>query len=266
MRWYYDITGAEPIIRDCPVYDASSLADGELLMLGTTANNSADGGISLITAGTGTAGNDAVDAVGILTEDTYESTAPSRTVDNTSGVYLGKVIINPFAVYLAEYDNGTSYDIAVESSSTTTTIYETLSTITANNLDGYWVLFVNCSTSGVGGSLRMLTANAATTFTIPALSATPSTSDNYIFANPAHSYAVRLTSGDAVDLDCTPTLDAPEAATNIRVLQSFVQGDAQPFVPLQSYVSPNATINVGSNGRLFAAILCKDHLYGAQES
>lgn len=264
MIFHYDLAGAEAIVRDTPVYDATSLNNGELLMLGTTANNTADGGISLITAGTGTAGNDAVDAVGILTESTYASTAPSRAVDNTSGVYLGKVIINPLAVYMAEYYNSTSYDIAVESSSNTTTIYETLSTITANNLDGYWVLFVNCDTSAVEGNLRMITANGTTTFTIAALDATPSTSDNYIFANPKHSYAVRLISGDARYLDCTPTLDAPEAATNLRVACSYVSSPNIAPQPLLSYVSP-AQQNVGDGGQLFADLVMKDHLFGAQE-
>jgi hypothetical protein len=260
MRWHYDLTGAEPIIRDCPVYDASSLAEGELLMLGTSANNTADGGISLVTAGTGTASTDATNAVGILAENTYASTAPSRTVDHTSGVYLGKVIINPCAVYLAEYDNDTDHDIAVGSSSTSTRIYATLSTIGANGLDGYWVLFVNCATSAIEGDLRMITENTTTYFTIPALSATPTTSDNYIFANPKHSNAVRLVSGDARYLDCTPTLDAPEGATKLKVVCSYVCSPQVPLTPLLSYVSPGQ-INVGKNGKLLADLAMVDHLF-----
>lgn len=268
MKWHYDLTGAEPIIRDLPVYDATSLANGELLMLGTTANSTADGGVSLITAGTGTSGNDAIDAVGILTESTYESggTAPTRTIDSTSGVYFGKTIINPFAVYLAEVNKAAAQDIAVESSSTTTTIYETLSAIGATNLDGYWVLFTDVSTTAaVKGCLRMITDNGATTFTIPALPATPATTDVYIFANPVHAYIPALLSGDARTINCGGvTLDAPEGATNLRCLCSYASSDKVSVFPLKTYVH-GGTMNLGTGASLFEDIMMKDHLYGVQE-
>ena len=35
-KWRYDITGAEPIVRDMPVYDAATLVYGEYVMKGTT--------------------------------------------------------------------------------------------------------------------------------------------------------------------------------------------------------------------------------------
>ena len=35
-RWHYDLTGAEPIFMEMPVYDSSNLDNGELLQLGTT--------------------------------------------------------------------------------------------------------------------------------------------------------------------------------------------------------------------------------------
>ena len=33
MRFHYDLCGAEAVIRDVPVYDATSIAAGELLKL-----------------------------------------------------------------------------------------------------------------------------------------------------------------------------------------------------------------------------------------
>jgi len=267
MRWAFDLTHADPIIRDIPVYDSASLANGELLMLGTSDNNTADGGISAVSAVSNTAANTAINAIGILTESTYESggTTPNRTVDNTSGVYLGKVIINPFAVYLAEVDSSTGDDIAVESNSTTTTIYESLSNIDANGLDGYWVLFKNCSTSGLENCLRMITANTTTTFTIPALPSTPSTSDNYIFVNPNHSYVCNL-NAEATKLTSDKTLDYPEGATNLRIIQSYCQGDGYPHLtPLRNYLSPGGSVNIGGNGALYAEVVMKDHVYGVQE-
>jgi len=264
MRFHYDLAGADPILADEPVYDAALLANGELLMLGTSNNNTADGGVSLVTAYSATAANSAVDAVGILQDSTFVSggTVPDETVDDTTnGVRMGKVILNPHAVYIAEVDQSTGDDVAVESSSTTTTIKETIAS--ANTLDGYWVLFVNCSTSGIGGTLRMITANGTADFTIPALPATPSTSDNYIFVNPAHAYACNL-NAEATKLTSDKTLTAPEGATNIRVVRSYCSGDGLPLTMLKSYLEPGQ-INLGSDAHLFADIVLKDHLYGPQE-
>ena len=266
MRWSFDLTGAEPIIRDCAVYDAAALANGELLMMGTHKNSAADGGISLITAYNGTAASSAIDAVGILTESTYASSnAPDRVVDDTSGVYLGKVIINPFAVYMAQVDGSTGDDIAVESSSTTILIKETLSTIGADDLDGYWVLFTNCASAGLDGQLRMVTGNDTDDFDIPALPSTPTTSDNYIFANPAFSYACNL-NAEATMLTSDKTLDAPEGATNLRVINSYAKSASTPMVPLLSYVSPAGSSSLGSGAKLYSEIMMKDHAFGVQEA
>ena len=273
MRWSYDLTNAPEIVRDIPVYDAALLTNGELLMLGASANNTADGGISAVTAYSDTSANTALNAIGILKESTYESggTVPDEVIgDTTYGVRLGKVIINPFAVYMAEVDNSTGDDLAVESSSTTTTIYESLSNIGAHGLDGYWVLFKNCSTSGLDNCLRMITANGTATFTIPALPATPTTSDDYIFANPNHAYASNL-NAEATKLSgnqgTNKTIDYPEGATNLRVVQSYCEGDGYPtLTPLRTYFVPGASVNIGGNGALYSEIMMKDHVYGVQES
>ena len=51
MKWAYDLTGAEPIIKDEPIYDAATIAYGELVMLGATAFSAgADAGVSFVTA------------------------------------------------------------------------------------------------------------------------------------------------------------------------------------------------------------------------
>ena len=264
MRWSFDLTGAEPIVRDCAVYDGALLANGEMLMMGTSSNVSADGGISLVTAYSSTAANSAVNAVGILTESTYAASAPDRTVDDTSGVYLGKTIINPFAVYMAQVDGSTGDDIAVESSSTTVLIKETLSTIGADGLDGYWVLFTNCATAGLDGQLRMITGNDTDDFDIPALPSTPTTSDNYIFANPAFAQPCNL-NAEATGLTSDKTLDAPEGGTNLRVINSYAKSTTGPMVPLLSYVSPAGSSTLGSGAKLYSELVMKDHAFGSQE-
>ena len=51
MKWAYDLTGAEPIIKDIPVYDAATIAAGELVMLGASAYTAgADAGYAAVSA------------------------------------------------------------------------------------------------------------------------------------------------------------------------------------------------------------------------
>ena len=39
MKWSYDLAGAEPIIKDEPIYNANIIGQGEYLMVGTSAWN-----------------------------------------------------------------------------------------------------------------------------------------------------------------------------------------------------------------------------------
>jgi hypothetical protein len=64
-RWRYDLTGAEPIVRDVPIYAASKIANGELLMEAAT-GGTAQAGFITCNALTTTAG---VDALGVCLED-----------------------------------------------------------------------------------------------------------------------------------------------------------------------------------------------------
>lgn len=271
MIWAYDLGGAEPIVRDEPVYDAAGLSNGALMVLGTSTNSGADMGIALVCsyASTRTGSNAAIDAVGILQESTYEGTVPSATYADAAGPRLGKVIINPTAVYRAEYYQGTSYDVAVETSSTTTTIYETLAA--ADTFDGYWIYFThNSATAANQGSLRMVTANTTTTFTIPAIGATPSTSDLYIVISPPHAYSGNL-STDSKGLSSVTTMNQYETCTNIRVMQSWIESASLGFIPLTGYKDRDTKVVLGEltgldkNTKFYSDLRLKDHLYGEKE-
>ena len=51
MKWSYDLAGAEPIIKDEPVYNANIVGVGEYLMVGTSAwTAGADAGYGLVNA------------------------------------------------------------------------------------------------------------------------------------------------------------------------------------------------------------------------
>ena len=79
MKWAYDLCGAEPIIKDEIVYDAATIAYGEMVMLATGDFTAGTGsGNGLITAYNSTAAaSHAVDAVGISLEAKTTADSPS---------------------------------------------------------------------------------------------------------------------------------------------------------------------------------------------
>ena len=274
MRWAYDLTGAEPIIKDIPVYDAALLDNGELLMKGTEVVGTTNGGISAITAYNATAANSAIDAIGILQESTYESggTAPTTVYAGTgsSGVYLGKTIINPFAVYRAEVNQASTTDVACESSSTTTNIYETIAT--TDEAIGAWIYFTGTSTTAaIKYSLRCITDSETTYAVVPALDATPATTDVYIIIQPAHQYSLNL---DPVSkgMDSVDTLTAAMSnatGDNLRIVDAWVESAGLGMLSLCGYVNRDLNISLGSmkldsSAKFYNDIVMKDHIFNAE--
>lgn len=285
MRFAYDLCGAEPIIKDCPVYDAAGLSRGALLMLGASAVNTADGSVCLINAYDATSANGAVDAAGILEEDSYDAGKGQDATPNqcwvhttpanfTSGVYMGKVIINPFAVYRAEYSQLGAYDIAVESGSTTTKIAETITSDWSGG--GLYVYFTHTSgsTSANRGCLRFVRFSDASvnTFTIDALPSTPATTDQYVIIWGPHKYAPRLTN-DGTALNSIEDLDNVDTGTgtNTRIVSSWVEAEGLGYLELVGYKNRDTNLvmgkidNLPSTTKLYSDIVCKDHMFGAQE-
>jgi hypothetical protein len=271
MEWVYDITGAEPILRDMPVYDAATLAKGELLMLGTTdPDSNADQGQALITAYNSTAANSAIDAVGILNDDAYDSalgtgnyTAPSSVpATATNGAYYGKVIINPFAIYRAEHSLLAADDVAITSTSTTTLTVGSLS----DDIDGCYAYFP-LTDDGVKGSLRYIVAAASGSCTMDsALTTTGDSSDTVCIIAPALKYATNLTA-DGTKV-ASGNCQGIFGATNIRILESYIDRD-RGIEPLRKakHSGLNGLDNCkGGNGpKFYSDIMLKDHAYGVQE-
>jgi len=94
MRFHYDLAQASPVIRDVLVYDGTSMTAGEAVEAAAVADTNGAGGVN-------SADVDAlIDMVGVLAE------APSNSVSVVAAGtdYYAKCIINPLAVYLAQYD------------------------------------------------------------------------------------------------------------------------------------------------------------------
>jgi len=264
MRYHYDLTHAEAIIKDLPVFDATSLASGELLMLGTSDPDAGnDKGLALVTAATGTAANDAVDAVGILNENTYASSnAPDNDPAATAGPNYGKVIVNPFAVYMVEHSLAAADDQAITSTAGATLTVAAL----ADDIDGYYVYFP-LNDAGVKGSLRLLTAAAGGTATMDsALVANGTAADTAVLIAPPMKYSFELTS-DGTKVTSTD-LQAAADATNLRIIETWIDKDEgiELLRPTNgSGVNNLHLIKGGFGPKFYYDIMLKDHAFGVQE-
>ncbi len=265
MRWSYDLTGAEMIIKDEPVYDASEIVRGELLMLGTTdPGDGNDEGVSLVTAYDSTPADSAENAVGIALEDKDTDDSPSIASDysTSTGPCYAKVIINPFAVYQAEHSLAAADDQAITSTSTTTVTIDTLS----DEIDGSWVYFPLLQ-SGVKGSLRFLDESAAGSATMDsALDEDGDSNDTAVIITPPNRYANNLTA-DATKIS-SGNCQAINGATNIRVVQTYIDRDRGIEVmrpAIHRGIDGLDDIKGGSGPKFYYDIVLKNHLFGAQE-
>jgi len=184
MKWAYDLTGAEPIISDCEVYDAATIVDGELLMKSATLWSAGTGaGQALISAySTTVASAHAVDAVGIAleTKTTADSPSVATACNTTAEACFVKTIINPLAIYRAECT--TAEGIAITSWATTHLV---VPGIAADSADGAWVYFGDSAGPNFG-ELRLvsLTDAAASLDLFSNVSATATTADKATLVMP----------------------------------------------------------------------------------
>jgi hypothetical protein len=259
MEYVYDLTGAEPIIRDVRLYDAATIARGELVILGTTdPDSNADMGLAGITGYSATAANSALGTIGVCQETlTTASTVSIASAPDSAPCY-GKVIINPFAVYRAEHALDAANDVAITSTSTTTLTVPSL----ADDIDGFWA-YLPLTTAGVKGSLRLITAAASGSCTMDsALTTNGSGSDTVVLIAPELKYSFNLDS-TATKISSS-NCQAANEATNIRVLQSFIDQD-QGLEILRPAVHKGLNnlhlVKGGTGPKFFYDIVCNDHIF-----
>lgn len=262
MRYAYDITHAEVIIRDYRIFSSSALAQGALMQLGTTDPDSgADKALALVPAFNATPGSTAIDAVGILNENTFAASAPNGDPTSTTPSY-GKVIINPFAVYRAEHSQAAADDAAITSTSGTTVTVPSL----PEDLDGYWIYFP-LTAAGVKGSFRLLTASAVGSATMAsALSVAGTAADTVIVIAPELKYSFNLSS-DSTKVSSGAATGANDA-TNIRVLHSYIDKDEGLEILKANIHRSIDNLNLVRSGfgpKFYYDLLLKDHAFGVQE-
>lgn len=254
MIFSYDLAQAEPVVRDVPIYAAAAgtLISGSLLMQGTTTPDSAvDMGISFVVAYTSSSA-EAVDALGVLLEKTYETggTAPTRTPVDTSGVYYGKAIINPFAIYRCEYAQAAADDVAITTGATDTSI-----TITSleDDIDAGWLYFP-LAAGGAKGKLRAIATSAAAACVVDS-AITTTTSDTVIKILPVNHRTTDL-GAEGADLISAAAVGS---GVNLQIVENYINSDAHVFQPLRWIT--HAGQNSLSNAKFYAEIALLDHIY-----
>lgn len=268
-KYHYDLTGAEPIIRDVPVTDSATLAKGEFIMReGSDSGRYAEyitgyiGGAAEMVKGLGIM-NETITTTSVadwgddITTAATTATAAISSIASTVtlGSRYGKAIINPFMVYLTERDQSSSAYITAVATSASATVTDTLE----DEFDGGWFYCV----SGVGpaanqGHLRYITASNSTT-SATLLSAWTTTTANKIIKILPNGH-------DLIGLDATAImtsdLTAHTAPSEIYLcnVESYIGGQNKPLEPLRAQVHNGIQ---DTNAKFYNDIILKDHMYNS---
>lgn len=243
MKWAYDLCGAEPIIMDEPIYDATIITNGQLLMVGATAfSGGADAGFALVNAASTTvASAGAIKAVGISLETVttagvaggYLKNSPVNTAANTTNqtvpVAYAKTIVNPLAIYRTVVSQSTADILAVASSASTNKFAVT--GVPASAMDGSWVYFAGTAGPNYGSLRKVVSSATAGTQNLDVVSrATITTADSVIFMaernkNPhILSSVAQSTAGNPVGTVVGQTTVGGYGATTLMVVDNWMIG------------------------------------------
>lgn len=204
MKFAYDLTGAEPIIREYPVYGAGvDIVRGAVVMRGATGETD----LGLVVVGAG----GLADVVGVLEElHDFSVSADALQAGTVYSAAYRKICINPFGVWRAEYD---STDTAAVASTSGTTV-----TITSleDNIDGGWLL-------GDDGLLQWIVTSASGSCVTKA--ATGWTSANTVVKIlPLFHQLIKInTAADEIGTD------AAAGAGRACIQQSWIKARGVPF-------------------------------------
>lgn len=246
-RFHYDLMHAEEIQRDVPVYDASTTAGfvaGEFIMLGNTDPDSGvDHGVAFQTGYESSQAEQMVDGLGILLEPVTDGTNATLA----TGFVYAKAIINPFAVYLTEYDQ----DSAIAFTSSTVTM--TFTGTSEDDIDEGWFYVVSSAVTNAY-DLRQIATAASGSFTVDhALTATESAGTG-IKILPVNHRLINLTTGATKIL----MQAAAGAGVSLHIIENYVSSLGYAMQPLR-FKHQNQKLD--SKAKFYADVCLIDHVY-----
>ena len=260
MIWHYDLTGAEAIIRDIPVYSTGALIYGQPMIAGAVATDVMNGRTTPAVCTT------VIRVIGVLQEAV--TAADALAVVLTGYEKYAKHIINPFAVWLAEYSQTTTDTIILTGADAT----GKTSTVADNGTDhqtGGWDYITK---EGVGtGYGNLFKVGAVTTTTVH----TAATSyDDNLKANAIGDYVLELhapygavVAAGTVNLSAA-ALDkitghlATECTGAMMVLENYIEGNGVSMEPLVTKKHSGNNYK-GAVPRFYGDIVFQNHLLGS---
>jgi len=235
MKFHYDLSGCQQIIKDIPIYGAGSgLLEGATIMKGATAGT--DQGFGVIATAASLAS-----VLGVLAEVHADpGAAGDDSKQDGTVITYRKVLINPFAVFLAENYPGS---LAIDAASATTNV---VITNLEDNIDGGWIL-------GSDGMLQYLTASAAG-------SATTKSAHGWDAADTATKilplfHALLTLKTTAEKLQNAAAVGTGKA----RVIENYIQAAGVPRQKLDPTKHSGITY---TDCKIFTDILFTDHAFG----
>ena len=226
MKFHYDVSAAEPIVRDTRVYDAAGgIATGTAMAHGAVATAENCG--AAIIADPIVCSN----IIGVMNETLTAAEALSVVAEGVDK--YGKIIINPLAVWLAEYSQ-----LAADDTPTSTTTAKTLTGTCVTDHERGWAYVTNVgSTVGGYGNLFQIGASTSTTAIVAATSYDDNMTatvngDTFIVLPAPYSADV---AGGGIDLAAASKNLSGYAGTGsgaILVIENYIASKNRPMEPL----------------------------------
>ena len=285
MKWAYDLCGAEPIIKDEPIYDAATIVAGEMMKLGTSSYTAgADAGIAFVTAGGASiTDNTIANGIGICLETKDTDSSPSiAAAHNTLGgsVCYGKTIINPFAVYRAQIATGSTANqgalsvAAGVSASTVAAITCTGAFSVTSHGIGNWLICT--ATAGPNyGTIRRVQACGASAGSADvdvAFVVAPTTDDKFVLVQERHSGA-NTGAPNILSMDGTKVsggdIDAATLQVGLAVVDNYIdRGNGVERLTTLVHANGSAasgrcnTMAANIPLKIYTDIMIRDHVFG----
>ena len=230
LKFMKDLVNCEPIYRNLPLAASVTFTSGCAVALDTTAATT-DLILQVSTW---------INNVGVFYGYATKGTDNASSVVTTGTVALGttqygKVLINPFAIYEAQYE--------AESYVTTTAFSGTTWTATHEGAAGDWLLNSTTTSAAYGELLYVASTSTTTTMTtLSTATVTPGQTDNWIHIRRNLCGQLAAQYG-RIDLNATATAIKSAASyggVGMQIIDNFVRSDrSTSYQPLRRATHDN---------------------------
>jgi hypothetical protein len=243
MKFLYDVNGAQLMIRSLPIYSgAAAIAKGAVIIKGTADDTSEPFAV----VGSGAC----ADTIGVL-EEAVAATDTDSAIGGTA-LNMVKAVINPGAVYLAEYSQLVADTINPSAVSSGTTFNCTSIADGA----GAWLYVISSTSNAARGQLQWVVADGTNTLTTKTAFSPVVDTDAYFLKILPQFCLTGVLSAAATGLATT----AAAGTMNICVLDNFIQADNIPLQRLDPRKHSGLTGLNSQHPHFYAEIMFRDHI------